>query len=263
MKGLSFIEVLMRFGSKAQSEKNNTQGSLFGMGNGFELQKPEIPKAEEWSKLEKLNKEREVIGIYLSAHPLDDYRLEIENFCNTTLAEMKDLPSLNGRDITIAGMVTSAKVLTSKNGNYYGRLTIEDYTDSWELVLFGKDFENFRKFFFEGYFIMVKGKVQPRTYGTPEPEFKVKSINMLSDVKDEMIKTLTLTLPIEEIDEPTIAELKKQVEKNKGKIQLKVKVIDQQEQMAVDLFSRTMRINITPGFIGYLQSNEYEFKLKD
>ncbi len=262
-KGNSFIELLMRYGSKANTEKNNSQQSLFGLGSGFEIQKPEAPKAEDWSKLEKLNKEKEVIGIYLSAHPLDDFRLEIDHFCNTTLAEMKDLPALNGRDITIAGMVTSAKVLTSKNGNFYGRLTLEDYTDSWEFTLFGKDFENFRKFFFEGYTIMVKGKVQPRSYGPPEPEFKVRSMIMLSEVKEDMIKSITLNLPLEEIDEILVEDLRKQVEKNKGKITLKLRVIDHDEKISLDLFSRTQRIKLSQNFISYLQTNEYDFKLKD
>jgi len=262
-KGVSFIEQIMRYGSKVQIEKSNNQRSLFGASTGYDLQKPETPVGEDWSKLEKLNREKEVIGIYLSAHPLDDYRLEIDNFSNTSLTEMKDLPLLNGKDVTIAGMITSAKVATSKNGNYFGKISLEDYSDSWELALFGKDFENYRKFCFEGYSLLIKGRVQPKSYNPAELEFKIKSMNMLSDVKEEMIKMVNITIPIHDITDNLVDEIKKQVESNKGKIQLKFKVIDPESKISIDLFSRTMKVNLSPKFLNYLRSNEFEFRVRD
>lgn len=262
-KGVSFIEQIMRYGSKVQTEKSNNQRSLFGASTGYDLQKPETPVGEDWSKLEKLNREKEVIGIYLSAHPLDDYKLEIDNFSNTSLTEMKDLPLLNGKDVTIAGMITSAKVATSKNGNYFGKISLEDYSDSWELALFGKDFENYRKFCFEGYSLLIKGRVQPKSYNPAELEFKIKSINMLSDVKEEMIKMVNITIPIHDITDNLVDEIKKQVESNKGKIQLKFKIIDPESKISIDLFSRTMKVNLSPKFLNYLRSNEFEFRVRD
>ena len=262
-KGIPFIEHIMRYGAKVQTEKNNNQQSLFGASTGYDLQKPEIPKGQEWSKLEKLNREKEVIGIYLSAHPLDDYRLEIDNFTNTTLTEMKDLPSINGKDVTIAGMITSAKVMTSKNGNFFGKITLEDYSDSWELALFGKDFENYRKFCFDGYSLLIKGRVQPKSYNPAELEFKIKSMHMLSDVRDEMIKMVSITIPIHEITDNLVDEIKKQVETNKGKIMLKFKVIDPESKISIDLFSRTLKVNLTPKFLSYLKSNEFDFRVRE
>lgn len=262
-KGSSFIELLLRYGSKSQSERNNSQQSLFGMATGFEIQRPEVTPGPEWSKLEKLNKEKEVIGIYLSAHPLDDYRLEIDNFCNVTLADMKDLPSLNGKDVTLAGMVTSAKIATSKNGNQFGKIMLEDYSDSWELVLFGKDFKDFRQFIYDGYNLLVKGRVQPKSYNPAELEFKVKSIHMLSDVREEMIRMVTLTIPLGDITENLVEDIRQQAEKNKGKIQLKFKIVDPESKLSVDMFSRTLRINLTSAFVGYLRENEIDFRVKD
>lgn len=262
-KGVSFIEQIMRYGSKVQTEKSNNQRSLFGASAGYDLQKPETPVGEDWSKLEKLNREKEVIGIYLSAHPLDDYKLEIDNFSNTSLTEMKDLPLLNGKDVTIAGMITSAKVATSKNGNYFGKISLEDYSDSWELALFGKDFENYRKFCFEGYSLLIKGRVQPKSYNPAELEFKIKTINMLSDVKEEMIKMVNITIPIHDITDNLVDEIKKQVESNKGKILLKFKVIDPESKISIDLFSRTMKVNLSPKFLNYLRSNEFEFRVRE
>lgn len=263
-KGSTFIESLTRYGSKVQTEKNNNQQSLFGATTaGFDLQKPEIPKIEDWSKLEKLNREKEVIGIYLSAHPLDDYRLEIDNFCNTSLTDMNDLPSINGKDATIAGMVTSAKIAMTKTGKQFGKITLEDYSDSWELALFGKDFENFRKYCYEGYSLLIKGKVQPKSYNPSELEFKIKSMHMLSDVKEEMIKMVNINMPIHEINDGLIDELKKQAEMNKGKILLRFKVFDAESKISIDLFSRTLKVNLTPKFLNYLRSNEFDFKVKD
>lgn len=261
--GVSFIEQITRYGSKVQTEKNNNQRSLFGESSGFDLQKPEAPIVEDWSKLERLNKEKEVIGIYLSAHPLDDYKLEIDNFCNTPLTDMKDLPSLNGKDITIAGMITSAKVLTSKNGNFYGRVTLEDYSDSWEMTLFGKDFENFRKFFFEGYSLLIKGKVQPKSYNPAEIEFKIKSMHMLSDVKEEMIKMVSITIPLDEINEGLVDNIKKQAEVNKGKINLKFKIVDPESKISIDLFSRTLKVNLSQKFLDFLQVNDFVFRVRE
>jgi len=240
-KGISFIEQIMRYGAKVQSEKNNNQQSLFGANTGFDLQKPEVPKAEDWSKLEKL----------------------IDNFCNTTLTEMNDLPSINGKDATIAGMVTTAKVAMTKTGKYFGKINLEDYSDSWELALFGKDFENFRKYCFEGYSLLIKGKVQPKSYNPSELEFKIRSMHMLTDVKEEMIKMVNITIPIHEITENLVDEIKKQVEANKGKIQLKFRVVDPESKISIDLFSRTLKVNLSPKFLNYLKSNEFDFRVKE
>lgn len=261
-KGVSFIEQLMRYGSKAQQEKNNVQQTLFGGGsNGFEMQKPEVPKVEGWSKLENLSKEKELIGIYLSAHPLDDYKFEVEHFCNTTLAEMKEPAQLNGREIIIGGIVSDAKVLQSKNGNFYGRLTIEDFTDSFEMVLFGKDFENYRKFFFLGYPIMVKGRFELSKFRQGELEFFVKSIQMLSEVRDEMIKKITISLMLDEVDDELIDQIKVVTKSNNGKVQLRVKIVDPKNKVNLEMFSRTIRINVSKQLIEHLKKMDINFKV--
>ncbi|MDD2277647.1 MAG: DNA polymerase III subunit alpha, partial [Bacteroidales bacterium] len=194
-KGSPFIEQLLRYGAKIQQEKNNTQQTLFGgMDSGFEIQKPELPIVEGWSKLKTLSKEKELIGIYLSAHPLDDYKLEIDTFCNITLSEMHDPTRLVGRELTFSGIVSEAKVLTTQKGNYYGRLTIEDFTDSYEITLFGKDFENNRKFFFVGYPLLIKGRFDHSKYREGQLELYIKNMQMLSDVRDELVKKITISL---------------------------------------------------------------------
>ncbi len=261
-KGSPFIEQLLRYGAKIQQEKNNTQQTLFGgMDSGFEIQKPELPIVEGWSKLETLSKEKELIGIYLSAHPLDDYKLEIDTFCNITLSEMSDPTRLVGRELTFAGIVSEAKVLTTQKGNYYGRLTIEDFTDSYEITLFGKDFENNRKFFFVGYPLLIKGRFDHSKYREGQLELYIKNMQMLSDVRDELVKKITISLTIDEVNEGIINKIKDLTNVNTGKVMLRFRVIDPQSKVSLEMFSRAHRINLSNEFIEHLKQMDLNFKI--
>ena len=156
----TLLDALVRYGNRVQSEKNNVQQSLFGgITEESSVQKPEPPQYTPWTKLETLNRERDVIGIYLSSHPLDDFSLIIKHYCTCSLGDLADLPSMNGRDFVAAGMVTSVMHLTTKlTGKPYGRFTIEDYNGSHEFVLFSKDYENFRRFRFRGLLSAYQGE---------------------------------------------------------------------------------------------------------
>ena len=261
-KGVTFIEQLMRYGGKAQTEKNNVQQTLFGgTESGFELQKPEAPQVTPWSKLENLSKEKELIGIYLSAHPLDDFKLEVDNFCNTTLAELYDPPLLNGREITVAGIVSEAKVLPTKKGTFYGRLTIEDFTDSYEFTLFGKDFELYRRFFYVGYPLMIKGRFNPNRFRQGELEFSIKSMHMLSDVREELVKKITLSVSLNEVDDEMIKDIKQVVTKNPGNVNLNFRFVDPESNMGVELFSRTYRISVSNKLVKHLNQMDIKYKV--
>ena len=187
-KGSSFIESLIRYGNNAKTIKNSNQQSLFGETGGFDMVKPEPSVCPDWPKLEKLNREKEVIGIYLSSHPLDDFKLEIETFATATLADLQNLRDHLDREVTVAGMVTDTRNGISKNGKPYGSFTIQDYSDSFRIMMFDKDFIENSKFFTIGYYLLIRGRVQKRPYRDDELEFKVKTINLLSSVKDDLIK---------------------------------------------------------------------------
>ncbi|HBI81586.1 MAG TPA: DNA polymerase III subunit alpha [Bacteroidales bacterium] len=261
-KGISYLELLMRYGIKVQSERNSSQQSLFGMAAGFEVPKPVPQMVDPWPTIEKLNKEKEVIGIYLSAHPLDEFRFEIENLCNVSIADLKaNMEQYRDRDVTIAGMTIASRIDTAKNGKQYGRITLEDYTDSMDIMLFGKDFENYRNFCFNGYYIMVRGRIQPKSYRPDELELHIKSINMLYDVREKMIKSITLNIPLDEVNDIFIDDITKFVQRDKANITLKFKVFDPEYQIAVDLFSRAYRVNITQEFVNYLYDSEINFKV--
>ena len=258
----TFLEALVRYGNRVQSEKANVQQSLFGGGNAeADIQKPEPLPHEPWTKLEMLNKEREVIGIYLSSHPLDDFSVIIRHYCHSTLGDLQDLPSMKNKDFTVAGMVTSVTHLTTKTGKPYGRFTIEDYNSSHEFVLFSKDYENFRRYLYEGYYLLVRGRVQERTYNPNELECRINSMMMLSEAQETLIRELTIALPVAELTEDIVLQLKETINENRGNVTLRVKVLDPQADVAVNLYSKTLKVGMTPGMVRFLDDNALRYTL--
>jgi len=259
-KGTTFLESLIRYGNRMQEESNNTQQSLFGGGSTTnDIQKPVPTVCEEWHKLEKLGKEKEVIGIYLSSHPLDDYAAIIRNFCSATFADLSDLESMRNRDFTVAGIVTSVQNLMTNNGRPYGRITVEDYSDSYQFTLFGKDYEQFRKFFYENYYLLIRGKVKPRQYNETELEPKITSISMLSDVQNGMINEIMITIPIEEITPEFTRSFTETVSKNQGKSILRVRIYDEAHDVSLGMTSRMTKVAATNEFISFLETNQIKY----
>ena len=253
----TFLEALVRYGNRVQSEKANVQQSLFGGGKAEAEPLPHEP----WTKLEMLNKEREVIGIYLSSHPLDDFSVIIRHYCHSTLGDLQDLPSMKNKDFTVAGMVTSVTHLTTKTGKPYGRFTIEDYNSSHEFVLFSKDYENFRRYLYEGYYLLVRGRVQERTYNPNELECRINSMMMLSEAQETLIRELTIALPVAELTEDIVSQLKETINENRGNVTLRVKVLDPQADVAVNLYSKTLKVGMTLGMVRFLDDNALRYTL--
>ena len=261
-KGSSFIESLIRYGNNSKTIKTSSQQSLFGETGGFDMIKPEPAFCPDWPKLEKLNREKEVIGIYLSSHPLDDFKLEINTFTTATLADLQNLREYLERDVTVAGMVTDIRTGIGKNGKPYGSFTLQDYTDSFRFMLFDKDFIENSKFFIVGYYLLVKGRVQKRKYKEDEIEFKIKTINLLSSVKDELIKSVTLKIEPENIDNEMINNLKKLINEHKGETELKFLFMDPDDKISLPMFSRTFRIRLNNELLTYLEDHPgIEFKV--
>lgn len=254
-KGSSFIESLIRYGNNAKTFKSSNQQSLFGESGGFDMVKPEPAFCPDWPKLEKLNREKEVIGIYLSSHPLDDFQLEIKNFATATLADLQNLSNYLDRDVTVAGMVTDTRNGIGKNGKPFGSFTLQDYTDSFRFMLFDKDFIDNSKYFTLGYYLLIKGRVQKRKYREDEIEFKIKTITLLSSVKDELIKSITIKIDPENINIEMINELKELVRENKGETELKFLFLDDEDKISLPMFSRTFRVRLNNQFVAYLDDH--------
>jgi len=260
--GTAFIEQLIRYGNRVQGQSSATP-TLFGDLNSIEVIKPKPAKTPEWPPLVKLNREKDVIGIYLSAHPLDNFKLEIDQFSSNSLADLRDLELLRNKELTIAGMVTAVRHATTKNGKPFGSFTIEDYSDTFSITLFSKDYENFRKYMYDGYSLLIRGSVSENTWkNTPELEFKIKSICLLSSVREELVKNIQIRLPLETLTEGFVTDFSALAQQGGGTTNLKILVYDPSENVSVDLFCRSQRIALTDELITFLTSaDEIEFKL--
>ena len=257
----TFIEQLVRYGQRFQSEKDNAQQSLFGGGEGVvDIQHPVIPACQDWSTLETLGKEREMIGLYLSAHPLDDYAVIIRNMCKTQLSDLDNLESLRGQEIAVAGMVIATQNLVTKTGKPWGKFTLEDYNGTHEFALFSKDYENFRKYLFNDYFLFIRGKVQPKPYNDKELEFKIISMVQLQEMRDT-IKEMIVQLPIEEVTEAFIHDLTERVRESKGDTLLRLNVYDRGAQVSLRLFSKSHKVSLSQSLVGYLDDNSIHYSI--
>lgn len=243
---VNFVDSLVRYGARIQSERNNAQQSLFGGDSGIvDIQKPAVPVRGDAVLLELLNKEKELIGMYLSAHPLDEYKLITESLCKCSLADLADLEKYRGKEIAVAGIVTDTREFYLKNGTPAGSMTVMDYNGSREFRFFRKDYEMFRTRMFKDYFLFIQGRVQVRPYSNPEElEFKVTSITQLSDVRDA-VRELRLYLPTDILTRDFIDEMAAVAKASKGKAQLKFSLQDLKEDIYLTTSSRKYRVSLT------------------
>ena len=258
--GLTFMDLLIRYGQRYQSEKNNAQQSLFGGGGQIDIQRPTLPACADWGQLETLNKEREMIGLYLSAHPLDEYAVIIRNMCKVQLSDLDNLDHLRGQEIAVAGMVVAVQNLMTKTGKPWGKFTLEDYNGTHEFALFGKDYENFRKYLFKDYFLFIRGKVQPKPYND-ELEFKFISMVQLAEMRDTMIREMHLQLAVDEITADLVRELSEKVRASEGSTTLRVNVCDPKAQVSVSLFSRSHKVCLSADLVSFLDEREIRYTI--
>ena len=254
-KGELFLEVLMRYGSKYQTDKSVAVNSLFGGDNMVDIATPEIPMAERWNDLERLNREKELVGIYLSAHPLDEYGVILNHVCNTRMADLADKESLVNKDLTMGGMVASVRRGIGKNGNPFGIARIEDYSGSAEIPFFGNDWITYQGYLNEGTFLYIRGKCQSRQWRENELEIKVVSIELLPDVKEKLIEKITINIPLVHLNTELITELGTITKESPGKAELCFVVTDPESNMRLDLISRPVRLSVGKSLIMYLDEH--------
>ncbi|MDR1859675.1 MAG: DNA polymerase III subunit alpha [Bacteroidales bacterium] len=259
-----FIEKLLKYGAQIQSERNTQQISLFGEAVAAAVIKmPELPNVPEWGKLTLLNEEKSVIGMYLSAHPLDEYKLELENFASReyTLADLQDMNPLMGKEIVFGGMVTDcASELLSKTSKPYSRLTLSDYTGSFTFMFFGRNHVDYSKYCKPNLFLLVRGQVEKSRFRDSN-EFNVTNIMLLDEVRDMYIKSITLDLFAQQLTGEFICSIVEAARKNKGKTQLCINLWDMDSRECVQLFSRSMSIKMNRDFERFLHLENIPFKV--
>ncbi|MDV7137272.1 DNA polymerase III subunit alpha [Maribacter sp. TH_r10] len=264
--GVTFLEKVIKYGSKFQENQNSSQVSLFGEASEVQIPEPEVPPCEEWGTMEKLRREKEVVGIYISGHPLDDFKTEINAFCNASVANVQNLEEIVNREISIAGVVSDVQHRVSKNGKGWAMFTIEDYTDSFEFRIFGEEYLKFRHFLMINSFVYIKifireGWVNRDTGKKGDPRMQFNNFMLLQDVMETFAKKLTIKLNIDELREESIEDLKDTLVAHKGNHPLNFVVYEMEEEIKVNLSSRKQKVQITSDLLHRLEAQEVHYKL--
>lgn len=258
-KGEMFIDTLVRYGQTYQIEKQQAVNSLFGGFDDVEIATPPVPKTDvRWSDIERLNKERDLVGIYLSAHPLDEYRIILENLCNTKCSELADVSSLKDRqDVSFGGIVTAVRSKFTKRGEPCGFVTIEDFDGSGELALFGQDWGTLNGMFTEGATVYVTGKMKPRFQYSDALELKISNVEYLQSVKDKAIDRLTIFVVTdhEEMNEQVVEELNNLVAECPGNTRLYFQLRDSTGKHRVLLRSQNRTVDVRQQIIDFIDEN--------
>lgn len=261
-KDESFSDVLVKYGNKYQADMNAAANSLFGGEHAVEIATPEIISAPEWGNLERLNKERDLVGIYLSAHPLDEYIPILEKMCNAKMADLVDLTPLQNHDLILGGIVTAVKEGMTKKGSPYGRVKMEDFSGAAEFVFFGDDWVGKKNYFAEGMFLYLIGKCQPRKWQPDEWEVKINGVKLLSEVKDDDIQKITVSVPLSFITNEFVLEFSELIRNNPGKVDLSFVICDDDGQNRVSMQSRTMKVSLKKDIVIYIKNRpQLDYKI--
>jgi DNA polymerase-3 subunit alpha len=277
------IEKLIKYANDFQNNQNSAQESLFGGSKADLILEPSFPVSPEWGLIDRLKYEKDAIGIFLSGHPLDDYRFELTNFCQHSVKHLSivnkirsgdtneevltEFESLKNRDLVVGGLVVLASQRITKTGKPFGIFTFEDYDDSCEIALFGDDFLKFKQFLTEGYFLQIRGRVGERFRKEGDWEFKVTSMDLLAELRDKLTKCITIQLPIDVINDELMQKIDDILNENKDNTEqqnckLNFEVFDVEQNLKLELPSKSLKINPNNQFLEQLTKlNAVHYKL--
>ncbi len=249
-KGRTLVELAARYGQGMQQQAESAQVSLFGDGDEVEIPEPTIPTCEPWERMDQLNREKEIIGIYISGHPLDAFKLEIDHLCTPKegLQVLTNASAVKGRELRFAGRIVAPEHRMTKNGKPFGRFSLEDYHHTESFMLFGEDYLKFKDYLVDGWFVFVKGAVEPRRFGPDDSvEFKVKAMELLADVREKMIDRLRLQVSLASLTEDFANLVADWVERHPGRVGVTLEIRD--EQAGIEMSSRTKKVALTNEFM--------------
>jgi DNA polymerase-3 subunit alpha len=264
--GVTFLEKAIKYGAKHQENENSAQVSLFGDSSDVQIAEPQVPPCEEWGTMEKLAQEKEVVGIYISGHPLDDFKVEMNTFCNGTLAHLKNLEALVNREICFGGVVTTIEHRVSKQGKGWATFMMEDYTDSFEFRIFGEEYLKFRHFLVKNSFVYVKIRVSEGwtnrdTGKKSDPRIQFSSFQLLHDVMDTHAKKLSIQLDIKDLQEKRISVLNDLFRLHEGNHALNFVIYDNEDKLKLNMSSRKQKVKISQELLDELAVNDVFYKL--
>lgn len=253
---LNLLEKAVKYAQKVVAESESAQVSLFGGGSGMEIPLPTVPTMEPFSQLQQLNIEKEVVGLYISGHPLDQFKVEFEAFTNTPLPDFANVEALRakGDNIKAAGIVTTFAHRTTKTGKPFGTLTLEDYHGAHTFFIFGEDYVRFKEYFMTGWFLYITGSVHPNKWKEGEFEFKINNIMLLSEVRSKMVKGLRIHIDLDDLTLSLMERLESITQKYKGEAKLYINVLDKKENITLELMSTKYNIDPSNEMIKELQA---------
>jgi DNA polymerase-3 subunit alpha len=262
----NLIDKAINYGNRMKQSLQSSQTSLFGEDIMPRVPKPEILQCEPWGITQILEKEKEYIGFYLTAHPLDEFEIELQHLCSTRINIFKqEQRKFIDKTFTIAGMVTDCKVKQDKNGKTYGFFVLEDYSDSIKLMLFQDKYQKFKHYLEVGLKLYVKGTVKRRIdkdRNTEDISTEINEITLLSGVREATLRSVTIQLELSTLSFKETDELEKVIKENKGKCNLKIKVVDRQNNISLDMYSEKYKIDPNNEFFSHLNNMPYvSFKL--
>lgn len=248
-KGDTFVETLLRYGQVYQSEQSSMQNSLFGDMGGVEIQTPPVPDCEAWSTMELLKRERELVGIYLSAHPLDDYAVVLNHMCNLHCPqigrEMDKKAFASIEELTFGGIVTSVSQRWTKTNKPFGIVTIEDFEGQGELALFGEDWTKWQSMLQEEYHIYITAQCVQRFRNNPDAyDMVIKKIEFLSDVKEKSIEKFTVYMDATMFNDAQLTDLETTLKNSTGNVPLYINIHDAKNNTNVQLYSRNITVDV-------------------
>jgi DNA polymerase-3 subunit alpha len=263
--GITFLEKIIRYGNAHQEGVNSSQVSLFGDASEVEMPEPTIPKSEPWGNIQQLKFEKEVVGFFISGHPLDTYALEMKYFCLNTLSDIKNVEQNKNKELTFGGVVTGVYHGMTKTGKPWGKITLEDYSESTELAFFGEDYIKFKQYMIDGLFLFVRGKFQARFGDQNNLEFKVAAIQLLSELRDKLAKTLTLNVSLKAVNDELIEKINNIIKNNEAaqpkNCLLRFNIIDSEEGISVYMPSKKIKVNPNNELIELLAQYNVDFRL--
>lgn len=248
-KGDTFVETLLRYGQVYQSEQSSMQNSLFGDMGGVEIQTPPVPECEQWSTMELLKRERELVGIYLSAHPLDDYAVVLKHMCNLNCTqigrEMDKKAFASIEELTFGGIVTSVSQRWTKTNKPFGIITIEDFEGQGELALFGEEWTKWQSMLQEEYHVYITAQCVQRFRNNPDAyDMVIKKIEFLSDVKEKSIEKFTVYMEATMFNDAQITDLETTLKSSDGKVPLYINIHDAKNNTNIQLYSRNITVDV-------------------
>ena len=256
-RGESFFDTMLRYGQAYQAAQSEAQNSLFGGFDAVEIATPKIPEGEQWSDIERLNKERDLVGIYLSAHPLDEYAVVLNNLCNTTCPEISDKEELMKKgDITVGGIVTNVRDSFTKKGSPCGFVTIEDFTGSGELALFGDSWGRWKGMLSIGASVFITAKITQKYAGSNFYDFSIGEIQYMEKVKEQRIEKLTIDIDPQKITEIMVSDLFEKIKESEGKTQVFMQLNSIEDHRNVTMRSKLPGVDVSRDLLMYIDSCE-------